>query len=85
MIENEVVEPELDDLRTLVARVLEVDVDELTDEAHLSQDLGVDSLMLLEVSAQIRRRYGVRLKDAQISKVQSLGEIHELVLNGRKG
>ncbi|MFC9997173.1 beta-ketoacyl synthase N-terminal-like domain-containing protein [Nocardia sp. NPDC127526] len=78
-------EPELGELRTLVARVLEVDVAELTDDAHLTKDLGVDSLMLLEVSAQIRRRYGVRLTDAAITKVQSLAEIHDMVRNGRKG
>lgn len=85
MTENGLVEPELDDLRTLVARVIEVDVAEVTDGANLIEDLGVDSLMLLEVAAQIQKRYGIRLGDAAINEVEHLTEIHELVLAGREG
>ncbi|MGY6652043.1 acyl carrier protein [Amycolatopsis sp. TRM77291] len=85
MTANKLIEPELEDLRTLVARVLEVEPAEVTDEANLVEDLGVDSLLLLEVAARILQRYGIRVGDAAISEVETLGEIHQLVLAGQKG
>ncbi|MFI9456565.1 polyketide-8 synthase acyl carrier protein [Amycolatopsis sp. WAC 01375] len=85
MTGNKLIEPELEDLRTLVARVLEVESAEVTDEANLVEDLGVDSLLLLEVAARILQRYGIRVGDAAISEVETLDEIHQLVLAGQKG
>ncbi|UUV31215.1 acyl carrier protein [Amycolatopsis roodepoortensis] len=85
MTANKLIEPELEDLRTLVARVLEVEPAEVTDEANLVEDLGVDSLLLLEVAARILQRYGIRVGDAAISEVETLDEIHQLVLAGQKG
>ncbi|KFZ76595.1 hypothetical protein ED92_41415 [Amycolatopsis sp. MJM2582] len=85
MTGNKLIEPELEDLRTLVARVLEVEAAEVTDEANLVEDLGVDSLLLLEVAARILQRYGIRVGDAAISEVETLDEIHQLVLAGQKG
>ncbi|WP_394361709.1 acyl carrier protein [Amycolatopsis sp. SB7-3] len=85
MTGNKLIEPELEDLRTLVARVLEVEAAEVTDEANLVEDLGVDSLLLLEVAARILQRYGIRVGDAAISEVETLDDIHQLVLAGQKG
>ncbi|MFC3455052.1 acyl carrier protein [Amycolatopsis speibonae] len=85
MTGNKLIEPGLEDLRTLVAHVLEVDAAEVTDEANLVEDLGVDSLLLLEVAARIQQRYGIRVGDAAITEIETLDELLQLVFTRQKG
>ncbi|MCP2163293.1 acyl carrier protein [Goodfellowiella coeruleoviolacea] len=85
MPDNALGTPDREELRALVARVLEVDVADVTDQANFTQDLGADSLMMLEVAAGITKRFGIRVSDAAVNEVGSLTELHELVLAAQKG
>ncbi|WP_158890647.1 acyl carrier protein [Amycolatopsis anabasis] len=70
-----------EDLRALVAGVLELDVEEVADHTHFGNELGVDSLMLLDVAARIEKRFGVKIGETEINEVESFAEVHELVLS----
>ena len=48
-----------EELRTVVADVLDVERDDVTDEANFVEELGVDSLMALEVMVVLEKKYGV--------------------------
>ncbi len=45
-------------LRELVADVLDLDVAEVTDDADFMEDLDVDSLMALEITVRLEKEYG---------------------------
>jgi acyl carrier protein len=75
-----------EELRSTVADVLDVPVEELTDEAHFAEDLGVDSLMALEVMVVLERRYRVKLDESRLKEVTTLARVHDLLaekLSGR--
>jgi acyl carrier protein len=72
------------ELRAIVARVLELDAQEVTDDAGFREDLGVDSLALLEIATQIETAFGVSLTDDDISAADSLDEIHQLLDRARR-
>lgn len=73
--------PALDkeELRDLVADVLDLDVAEVTDSAHFMEDLEVDSLMALEIIVRLEKEYGVRLAESELTSITSLLGTYELL------
>ena len=67
------------ELREMIAKELAVDDGEVKAEAHLQDDLGGDSLMLVELAAAISDRYGVDLDADDLVDVGSFGELVTLV------
>ncbi|MFE0106745.1 acyl carrier protein [Streptomyces sp. NPDC059009] len=68
-----------EDLRTLVAQVLDVDVDEVTDDAKFVDDLEVDSLMALEVVVVLEKKYGIKLPESELKQIVTLQSAYELL------
>ncbi|GAA3892872.1 hypothetical protein GCM10023084_52110 [Streptomyces lacrimifluminis] len=66
-------------LRDLVADVLDLDVAEVTDDAHFVDDLDVDSLMALEITVRLEKEYGVRLAETELASITSLQSTYELL------
>ena len=57
-----------------IARLAEIEEDEVERDVPLA-DLGVDSLMALNLVAFIEKRLGVRIPDDDIRKVRTLADI----------
>lgn len=70
---------DLDELRTFVAEVLDVDEEEVTDEADFVKDLGVDSLMALEVMVELEKKYAVKLEEREMKSITTLRKVHDLL------
>jgi acyl carrier protein len=68
-----------EDLRITVAEVLDVDEASVTDDALFIDDLGVDSLMALEVMVVLEKKYGVKLSEDELREVSSLQKAHDLI------
>lgn len=69
----------IEDLRVLIAGALEAEPEDVTDGAHFTEELEIDSLMLLEISTRVESKYGVPVDDIIISGVQTLTELHAYV------
>jgi acyl carrier protein len=65
-----------EELRALIAEISEVD--EIPDDAHF-KDLGIDSMMGVEIVAAIERRYKIKIADAELSEVSTLNKSFDLV------
>ncbi|MET4922664.1 acyl carrier protein [Streptomyces sp. PSRA5] len=70
---------DVEELRTIVARSLELEPEEVGDGDHFAEDLEMDSLMVLEISSQLEQRYAVPVQDTSIGSVQNLTELRALV------
>lgn len=68
-----------DELRGLVAEVLDVEEESVTDGAHFTEDLGVDSLMALEVMVVLEKAYQVKLDESQLKEMTSLAQVYDLL------
>lgn len=66
-------------LRAIVAEVLDLEPDDITDDANFIDDLGVDSLMALEIVVVLEKRFGVRFAETELRQVTSLGQAYDLV------
>ncbi|MFI0980723.1 acyl carrier protein [Streptomyces sp. NPDC021093] len=76
---NQQARVDLEDLRALIAEELELPVDEVTDKAHLKNDLDVDSLTAMEVAVQLEKKYRIKIAEEEIPLLTSLEIIHEIV------
>jgi acyl carrier protein len=65
-----------EELRAMIAEISEVD--EIPDDKHF-KDLGIDSMMGVEIVAAIERTYKVKIEDAELQEVSTLTKSFELV------
>ncbi|GGV27012.1 hypothetical protein GCM10010495_48820 [Kitasatospora herbaricolor] len=75
----------IEDLRALIAGVLEIDPGEVTDQAHFADDLDIDSLLMLEISTRIENAFDLPENTVVISGAATLAELHALVISKRVG
>jgi acyl carrier protein len=72
-----------EELRALIAEVIDVDVAEVTDDAHFAEDLEIDSLTALEVTVQIEQKYGVKVDESEVGKITSLAAAYDFIVRKR--
>ena len=65
-----------EELRALIAEIAEKD--EIPDDVSF-KDLGIDSMMGVEIVAAIERKYQVKIEDAELAMVTTLNSSMELV------
>ncbi|MEU2896454.1 acyl carrier protein [Streptomyces sp. NPDC088106] len=68
-----------EELRSLIADVLQLDVEEVTDDADFVQELEVDSLMALAIVFRLENEYGVKLEESDLKQVSSLVQVLQLI------
>ncbi len=69
----------LQDLRTILADVLDIEEEEITKDAHFIDDLGVGSLASLEVLVKLEQVYGIKIPESELDKLISLDAINQLI------
>ncbi|MFI1227154.1 MULTISPECIES: acyl carrier protein [unclassified Streptomyces] len=68
-----------DELRAIVAEILDLDVSDVSDDANFMEDLEVDSLMALEVVVVLEKRFGIKFAEAELRRITSLQEAYDMV------
>ena len=64
------------ELRSLISEIAEKD--EIPDDKHF-KDLGIDSMMGVEIVAAIERQYKIKIEDAELTEVSTLNKSYDLV------
>ncbi len=68
-----------DDIRAMIAEIIESDAEKISDDAQFTTDLGMDSMMALEILAGIEKKYKIVIPEEQLSKFTSLNKTVEIV------
>lgn len=67
------------ELRELVADVLDLPIEKITDDAHFVEDLGVDSLLSLELAVSLERHYQIKIESNEVSDVVRMRDVLRLL------
>ncbi len=67
------------EIKKLVLEIAPVPEDKLTDSARFVEDLGVDSMMALEIVASTEKKFRVVIPEEEIPRTRSLGDIYKLL------
>jgi acyl carrier protein len=63
----------------------EFDPDTMTPEAHLVNDLGMDSLDFVDLVVVLQNAFELKLRDEpKIRQIETLGDLHKLVMEKKK-
>ncbi len=72
-------DPRTHELREIVAEVLEVETDELTDTGDFVEDYEADSLRAIEILARIEKRYRVEIPQSELAAMRTLAGVGEVL------
>ena len=64
-----------DKLKHLVVDQLGVEEDEVTMEATMQDDLGADSLDLVDLVMSVEEEFGVKVADEDLENIKTVGDI----------
>jgi len=72
------------EVKTLISKVIKAPEDRLKDEANIFSDLGVDSLLGVEIFAALDKKYNINIPEEKLKDVQTVGDLVSLVKNFKK-
>lgn len=68
-----------EDILLTIAEILDVKKEELKENTSLYESLGVDSTEMVEIRIGLKKKFGVEIKEGEISNKQVLKDIVDLV------
>ena len=67
------------EIRNMIAKIIEVDVNRISMDAHFVDDLGADSMMALEIMSAIEKKYKITISEDDLIKLIDLRHTLDLV------
>ncbi|MBR4391859.1 MAG: acyl carrier protein [Bacteroidales bacterium] len=68
-----------DKVRSIIASKLGLGEDEITPDKNLANDLGADSLDVVELSMELEREFNLKFEDADTEKIQTVEDLYKLI------
>lgn len=68
-----------DKVRSIIASKLSIEESEITPEKSLVNDLGADSLDVVELSMELEREFNLKFEDSDTEKIQSVADLYNLI------
>jgi acyl carrier protein len=68
-----------DSIKKVIASVSDIDLADIGDLASFKEDLGLDSLILLEISVDLGLRFQLDIAEEQLMQLQTVQDAVELV------
>ena len=63
------------EIRSLIAEIIEMEEDKITLDANFVKDLGMDSMMALEILAATEKKYQIQIPEQKIANMMSLRDV----------
>ena len=73
-----------DRVKTIIAEKLGVEEDEIALDSDLTEDLGADSLDLVDLVMAFEDEFNFKVEDEQIENISTVGDIVEKISKGLK-
>ncbi len=66
-------------IREVLTERLSVEETDITEEANFQEDLGADSLDLVEMIMELEDQFGIKIPDEDAQQIQTVGQAVEYV------
>ncbi len=67
------------EIKKLVSDISEIPQDQIKEDARFAEDLGIDSMMALEIVASIEKKYKIVIPEEKIPTIRSLNNVYQLL------
>ena len=69
-----------ENIKKIIADQFDVDVDEITGDTSLREDLGADSLDLLDLVMALEDEYSIEIDvEEELNSIQTVGDVEEYI------
>jgi acyl carrier protein len=69
-----------DDIKRIVSRISRIDVAELDDRLLIREELGIDSLMAMEIIATCEKHLRLKIDEKLFADIKTVGEFLDLLI-----
>ena len=69
----------LEKLKDLIEDQLDVDVDSITEDSNIQEDLGADSLDIVDLMMAIEEEFDVEIPDEKLEGIKTVGDIAKYI------
>lgn len=69
----------IDRVKELVAEQLSISAKDINENSKIVEDLGADSLDVVEMLMTLEEEYGITIPDEKIGSIKTIGRIVELI------
>ncbi len=69
----------LEKLKTMVKAQLDLDVDNVTEKSDIKNDLGLDSLDIVEILMSVEEEWGIVIDDEETTSLHTVGDVVALI------
>ena len=66
---------ELEKIKAIIAEVLNIDADQITEDTTFVDDLGADSLDIFQIIMGIEEEYDIELDNESVEQIQFVGVV----------
>lgn len=74
----------LEQIRTLIANQLNLPVEKVQEDSKIIEDLGADSLDLVDMMMKLEEEFEVTLSDEQASQMKTVKDIYDIIISTKK-
>ena len=68
-----------DKTRALISSKMKLDESEISEEKHLFNDLGADSLDFVELSMLLEHEFNVKFSEEDMTNVKTVGDLYAMI------
>jgi acyl carrier protein len=69
------------EVRQIVSKISRIDAGELQDHVLIREELGIDSLMSMEIIARSEKALGIKIDESLFASIQTVGDFYDLLVN----
>ena len=84
MAENTKISATFEKVRDIIAKQLSVKVEDVKPESNIAEDLGADSLDLVEILMSLEDEFGISIPDEAISQIKTISDVVEFIDSHKK-
>ena len=75
----------IDKVNNVFISAFEIDASEIRPEAHIFEDLGLDSLDIVDLVVELQKAFGVKIRDEEnVREIRTLADIYAFISNVKK-
>ena len=68
-----------EEIKSVIAKIIEAEPDKIGEETHLVEELGADSMMALEIMTALEKKYKITISEEDLPKMTNLKQVVGLV------
>ena len=68
-------------IKNFLIEEFEIDSNKITPNAHLKDDLGLESLDFVDIAVIVQKEFGLTLKGEEMTAIRTLDDLHNYIFN----